>query len=250
MPLCFIYAITHRASRERYIGSSTQLGQRWATHRWQLNAGIHHCRHLQNAWRKYGAQEFSFSVIREVDTSDRKERALLELELIAERPCYNSRIASLGAHNFENNSETRARISNGIQLAMKSNPEYAEFLFTRGKAISAYMKSPKGRKTIGSHTKRRWRIPSERAKLSRGLINRWADPQARNRQSQKMKAARGTPEARRANSEAMKAAWADPSSGLRGRKTTRWSHPNSRKIQSEKLKAAWIIRRKRMSQSN
>lgn len=42
-----------------YIGSSQDLDKRWYQHKYRLNKGDHHNRHLQNAWNKYkGELEF------------------------------------------------------------------------------------------------------------------------------------------------------------------------------------------------
>ncbi len=62
-----IYAIIHVSSDgkegNRYIGSSSNIHERWHSHRVLLNQNKHHCRHLQYAWRKYGSKEFRFDVI-------------------------------------------------------------------------------------------------------------------------------------------------------------------------------------------
>ena len=55
-----VYTIVHTASRKFYIGSSINVEQRLIHHRSKLNRGKHHCRHLQNAWVKYGGGAFEF----------------------------------------------------------------------------------------------------------------------------------------------------------------------------------------------
>jgi group I intron endonuclease len=61
-----IYTIRNLVNDCFYVGSTTNRKERWRTHRNKLRAGKHHCRHLQNAWAKYGEEKFLFSVVEEV----------------------------------------------------------------------------------------------------------------------------------------------------------------------------------------
>jgi hypothetical protein len=70
MPESGIYAIRHIESGKLYVGSSSNIASRWQTHRWALGRGIHHSRHLQNAWDKYGADAFVFEVLQAVENPD------------------------------------------------------------------------------------------------------------------------------------------------------------------------------------
>lgn len=245
---CFIYAITHIENGRRYIGSSVDVTYRWIKHRSELKNNRHHCKYLQNSWNKHGKETFSFSIIDQLPTNDRVQRALLELKHIAAAPCYNARIAATNLQNFENSPATKRRIAKGLAKAIKDDPEYAAFLKNRGAEIAAHMRSPEGRKKAAQHTKRRWKDPEQRKQLAAGLIRRWKRPDARKIQSDKLKAARGTPEARLKNSETAKARWADPNSKMHTRKQTRWANPKTRKIQGEKMRAYHAARRAAKSQ--
>lgn len=61
-----IYWIKNTLNGKFYVGSTTQRYVRWKTHRGQLNGNRHHCRHLQAAWNKYGADAFEFKVVEKV----------------------------------------------------------------------------------------------------------------------------------------------------------------------------------------
>ena len=61
-----IYTIRNLVNDCFYVGSTTNRKERWRTHRNKLRAGNHHCRHLQNAWAKYGEEKFLFAVVEEV----------------------------------------------------------------------------------------------------------------------------------------------------------------------------------------
>jgi group I intron endonuclease len=55
-----IYEIVNRVNGKRYVGSATDLDQRWKEHQWGLRSNRHHSRYLQNAWAKYGHTAFEF----------------------------------------------------------------------------------------------------------------------------------------------------------------------------------------------
>lgn len=46
-----------------YIGSSVNIYKRWSNHCWQLRNNKHSNRYLQNAWNKYGEQNFKFEIL-------------------------------------------------------------------------------------------------------------------------------------------------------------------------------------------
>ena len=60
-----IYLIRCETSGQEYIGSSRYIRERWHQHRQLLRRGDSPCRHLQNAWTKYGETAFTFHVLEE-----------------------------------------------------------------------------------------------------------------------------------------------------------------------------------------
>lgn len=75
MDISGIYGITNIQNGKIYIGSSKHIYQRWKEHIRALNKNKHHSIHLQNAWNKYGEDNFIFEVIETC-----KEELLLERE--------------------------------------------------------------------------------------------------------------------------------------------------------------------------
>ena len=58
-----IYSITNKESGNKYIGSTKKsFITRLKQHVNELNRGIHHCTHMQNAWNKYGEDSFIFNI--------------------------------------------------------------------------------------------------------------------------------------------------------------------------------------------
>lgn len=62
-----IYKITNTLQGRVYVGSATNIGQRWYDHRKNLVSNRHENPHLQNAWNKYGPEAFRWEVVEEID---------------------------------------------------------------------------------------------------------------------------------------------------------------------------------------
>ena len=240
---CFIYAITHTASGKRYVGSSVDPHYRWIKHRCELNGNKHHCRHLQNAWNKYGACAFTFSIIETLASNDRVPRAQAELRAIAAATTYNSRKASLGLTNFVNSEETRLRISAGLNRLLLTDDNYKANSAARGANLARWARLPENRVRQSILSASHWKDPHHRSRVSKSLAKHWSTPGIKEEHSMRVKAYRSTVEARKHNSEITKAAWDDPNSGLRNRKQTRWTDPEAKARQSEKMKVIWAARR-------
>ena len=84
-----IYKIVNKINGKFYIGSSVNIKHRWYMHKFELTKGTHHNPHLQNAWDKYGEENFVFSILFET-----KKEFLLEKEqeLLDMTKCYNRHI--------------------------------------------------------------------------------------------------------------------------------------------------------------
>ena len=60
---CGIYKIVNITNNKVYIGSSIDLSKREYKHNWMLINNIHDNTHLQNAFNKYGFENFKFQII-------------------------------------------------------------------------------------------------------------------------------------------------------------------------------------------
>lgn len=69
-----IYKITCSVNGRFYIGSSSDIKQRWRVHRWHLRRGGARSPHMQRSWDKYGEQSFIFEIIEFVETHRLVER--------------------------------------------------------------------------------------------------------------------------------------------------------------------------------
>lgn len=93
--ICGVYTITNIKNNIFYIGSSININKRWYQHRYLLDNNKHHCKHLQNAWNKYGSSNFLFSIEKIIDVYDietllLEEQKLIDLCFNQNRKIYNT----------------------------------------------------------------------------------------------------------------------------------------------------------------
>lgn len=73
-----IYTIRVDGSDKFYIGRTKKFTTRKAHHLWLLRRNKHHCKHLQNAFNKYGKVQF----VEEQEENDKQKRIQLEQDWI------------------------------------------------------------------------------------------------------------------------------------------------------------------------
>ena len=181
-----VYAITHRATGRRYIGSSLSIERRWNSHVANLNRNKHTCPELNQAWMENGQAGFEFSILA-VET-DRQKRLELELRLLRqEANPFNVAIRMLTGPNpgYKHTPEAIEK----IRLAMVGKPKSAEHRAKLSKWRS-------GRKFPAHAAALRGRQPTEetRRKISLAHIGREKSPETRAKLSASLKGRVFTPE--------------------------------------------------------
>lgn len=71
-----IYKITNLLNGKMYIGQSVDIEKRWSTHKAELKNNYHYNIHLQNAWNKYGEENFEFSIVEECNIDQLNQREI------------------------------------------------------------------------------------------------------------------------------------------------------------------------------
>jgi len=87
-----IYKIVNLVNNKIYVGSSINLNKREKDHFKDLNGNYHRNRYLQNAWNKYGLDNFKFEVLEHVKDESKlleKEQYYLDIYFDNQKCCYN-----------------------------------------------------------------------------------------------------------------------------------------------------------------
>lgn len=131
-----VYWIKCSVGSKSYIGSTSRtFYHRWRDHKKLLNQGKHHSMHLQNAWNKYGEENFSFEILETIDIKDKQLILDTEQDYIDFFYTSNS--------NFGYNLCPKA----GSRLGSKQ-PEHAKF----PKGHIPWNKNKKNEYSLGPHT--------------------------------------------------------------------------------------------------
>lgn len=113
--MIFIYKITNIINKKVYIGKTMDVKSRWARHKYFAKKGIR--RHLYNAMRHYGIDQFAISVIEECESSlvnAREQYWISHFNSTDKRLGYNRTIGGDGGNTWELNQhkdETRQLLS-------------------------------------------------------------------------------------------------------------------------------------------
>jgi group I intron endonuclease len=101
--ICGIYCIENIVTLMGYIGKSVNINNRFSCHRSKLRRGIHGNSYLQNAWNKYGEENFKFYILEEASFD---EIIKLEIKYIK---LYESNNRRFGYNLTEGGEGTKGR---------------------------------------------------------------------------------------------------------------------------------------------
>ena len=115
-----IYCIENKINHKKYIGQAVSIYDRWAKHKSELYNNKHDNDYLQNAWNKYGEDNFSFSILEicKEDALNEKERYYIDL--------YNSLDRDYG-YNLKSGGQDYNHIDDYVKDKIsKSNKKFYE----------------------------------------------------------------------------------------------------------------------------
>lgn len=193
-----IYEIVNKLNGKSYVGSAVNMISRWNGHRMYLRRGLHHSRHLQAAWNKYGSEAFEF---RRLIICDRRDLLVYEqIAINAIRPEYNTLLIAGSSIGWKPTPETRAKIGakargrkwspesiaklSATTTGRKLAPEHAAKLIGNKHAAGRkHTDEWKRQASIRNTGVKRPKSPEYRAKIAAGLRGRKATPQHRANQA-------------------------------------------------------------------
>ena len=114
-----IYKITNKVNGKCYIGQSQDIATRFREHRYLLRQNKYSNKKIQNAWNKYGEENFTFEIIEEcmLDELDEKEMKYIK-EYDSHYNGYNNTDGGGGIRGWKHSEEFKEKMS----LSNKVNP--------------------------------------------------------------------------------------------------------------------------------
>jgi len=109
-----VYAIVNKVNDKFYVGSAARVNQyksrngfysRWKEHLQKLRQSKHHSRYLQNAWNKYGEENFEFRILHFCPPEDCIQFEQIYLNLLC--PHYNMSPTAGSTRGIKQSEETK-----------------------------------------------------------------------------------------------------------------------------------------------
>lgn len=150
---CGIYAITNTTDQKKYLGSSTDIENRWEQHLQMLRTGKHVNLHLQRAWNRDGASAFVFAIIEEVEPEQLLDREQEFIDVDFEN-LYNMNPKTTRPPGRRwINDEIRQKLADAVRLA-----------WAEGRKVGT-PKSEETRKKMSETRSRLWNDPTTRQQM-------------------------------------------------------------------------------------
>lgn len=130
MTISGIYKIINKVNGKYYVGSSTNItDKRWRKHKSCLRYNYHDNKHLQNAWNKYGENNFDFVIVEQTPKENlvEVEQKYLDIAKTEQDKCYNLAF-DVERPSISMNEETKQKMKVKLSklLSGKNNPNYGK----------------------------------------------------------------------------------------------------------------------------
>ena len=111
-----IYRIINKQTKERYIGMSKDIGERWKSHLYLLKNNKHHCKKLQESWNLYGYENFSFEVVEVCKKTELVQKEIFHWEQEQEL-CFNGKPDGTDKEVTDETKQKLSQVKKGNQNA-------------------------------------------------------------------------------------------------------------------------------------
>ena len=118
--ICAVYKITNIITGDFYIGSSKDVKNRWAAHKWPSTWKEHPNNPMYIDMQNYGVDKFEFEILEEVESEQLKEKEQQFIETL--KPVYNSNRAN--GWDIERYKETHKKANKQYQKSDKGKESH------------------------------------------------------------------------------------------------------------------------------
>lgn len=126
--ICGIYCIKNLVNGKKYIGQSNNIYKRWKSHVRELDNNCHHNQYLQNAWIKYGKENFIFNILEECTENKLNEKEIFYIDkLHSYNSGYNLTIGGEGRRGYHLTDKQKAKIKNS-RINFKHTEETKKYI--------------------------------------------------------------------------------------------------------------------------
>lgn len=139
-------------SGRSYIGCSAEVEKRLYLHVVLLNNGRHHCRYLQNIWRKHGVAEFAFYLLERCNNSRFVRREQHHMDAAPPKKLVNAMPADRQARGFKYSNAAKRKMR---ASALRAAADPAERLRRSARAKAQHAAGKLGAATWTAEGRRR-----------------------------------------------------------------------------------------------
>lgn len=166
---CGIYMIQNKVNNKIYIGQAVDIEDRWRDHRRDLTNRRKENRHFINAWKRYGEENFEFTILLECEESDLnmyEEYYIFELMTYDHRVGYNKTYGGGSGRPTEEAKRKMSESSKGKYHSEETKRKLSEA--NKGEKNSFYGKyhSEETKRKISESNKGRQRSEEIKRKIS------------------------------------------------------------------------------------
>lgn len=220
-----VYVIRCKTSGRVYVGSAAStFANRWKGHRSDLRKNQHHSQKLQNAWNKYGEDNFEFKVAEYCPREYVLAQEQVYIDYYLQRGkgfLFNVCYVAGNCAGVKQSEITKRKRREGM-LKHFENPEYRAAHKTKSAAS----------------VKKTYENPEHRERMSKMLSERHKDPLFKEKITQASLKVRKTPESQARLRAALKELHASPEhkAKMKAVREKNWSNPEFAEAHSRKLR--------------
>lgn len=167
-----IYEIVNLINWKRYLGSSANIYYRWKSHRSKLEQGNHCNTILQNAYNKYGVENFKYNIVLELEIDN---LLIIEQWYLDNTDCeYNvCKTVSSVMKDRKHSESSRKKISEKLKghvLSEETRRKISKALSGRKRPNISTAQTGRPAPWISELNRKRWQVFREKSSACKSVV--------------------------------------------------------------------------------